>query len=314
MLSDVSPLRTPVALFIFNRPALTAEVMSAIRQVRPERLLVVADGPRSDRTADGDLCRQARQAAEQVDWPCNVQMQYSAGNLGCKVRLASGLDWVFGQAESAIVLEDDCVPEPSFFAFCEQLLARYRDEPRVHMISGTNLLGGKCFSPDSYYFSRFYHVWGWATWARAWRHYDVDMRRWGQLRDTDWVDRYLPTPEMARQARFFFDETFFHDRFTTWDYQWVLAGWLQGAHAIVPSVNLVRNTGFGATGAHLRNADSPLAALPTQPMGFPLRHPAEVAVLEAADAHEWARLNPQTPTGPARWRQRIARALRFGRH
>ena len=288
--------------------------MAAIRAARPARLLVVADGPRADRPDEAELCRQARALATRVDWPCDVRTSFSEHNLGCKTRVASGLDWVFGQEERAIVLEDDCVPDPTFFPFCDELLERYRDEPRVHMVSGANFLRGRRVSSDSYYFSRFYHVWGWASWARAWRHYDVAMGRWEQLRATDWVDRYLPTPEMATLARHFFDETFFHDRYSTWDYQWVFASWLQGAHAIVPSVNLVRNVGFGAAGAHLRDAGNALANLQTRPMKFPLRHPSTVAPLEAADALEWRSLNRRGEKHErATWGRRLLGLLRDAR-
>src|SRR5687767_13684909 len=165
--------RTPVALLVFNRPQATARVFEAVARARPPRLLVVADGPRADRPDDGELCHQTRAIIERVDWPCEVMKDYSDTNLGCRKRVSSGLDWVFSNVADAIILEDDCLPEPSFFPFCEELLERYRDDERVAMIRAGNFLEGRRVASTSYYFSRWFHIWGWATWARAWKHNDV---------------------------------------------------------------------------------------------------------------------------------------------
>ena len=171
--------RTPVAMLIFNRPETTARVFERVREARPPKLLVVADGPRADRPGEAGRCREARAVVEAVDWPCELMTDYSEANLGCGERISSGLDWVFDSVEEAIVLEDDCLPHPSFFRFCEELLKRYRAEERVMHVSGDNFqsagraggavgrllrLAGRSWSP-SYYFSRYAHVWGWACMA-----------------------------------------------------------------------------------------------------------------------------------------------------
>ena len=171
-------------------------------------------------------------------------------NLGGGRRVASGLDWVFENTDEAIILEDDCMPDPTFFPYCEELLRRYRDDERLHMVSGCNVLEPGRFGAHSYYFSRCYHIWGWATWARAWSHYDYKMRQWPALRETDWLERYLGDPTAARIARLFFDETY-AGRIDQWDFQWALAGWLRDAVSITPAANLVTNIGFGDGGTHL---------------------------------------------------------------
>src|SRR5579871_4386735 len=165
-------LTTPVALIVFNRPDTTRQVFQEIRRVRPPVLLVVADGPRRDHPEDEQLCRETRAVAEEVDWPCQVLTEYSDVNLGCRHRPASGLDWVFSQVEEAIILEDDCVPHPSFFRFCSELLSRYRDDARIGTIAGTNVQGGRKRGGASYYFSKYPTIWGWASWRRAWALYD----------------------------------------------------------------------------------------------------------------------------------------------
>jgi hypothetical protein len=278
--------RAPVALFVFNRPALTAQVLEAVARARPTRLLVVGDGPRGDHPGDPKLVRDTRALIDRVDWPCEVLTCYSDHNLGCGRRFATGLDWVFANAEEAIILEDDCVPDHTFFRFCEELLERHRDDERVQMICGCNVTEPGRFGPYSYYFSRCYHIWGWATWSRAWRHYDYDMQGWPELRGTRWLEQLLGSRRAGRITQLLFDETY-SGRIDQWDFQWVFAGWTRNAVSAIPTVNLVSNVGFGDRATHLHDPGHPRANLATMPMEFPLRHPVEVSVLEEADRAEW---------------------------
>lgn len=287
---SAAPTQVPVALLVFNRPELTERVLAAIAAARPTRLLVVGDGPRADRPGEPELVARTRSVLERVDWPCQVQTCYADTNLGCKDRISSGLDWVFSQVEEAIILEDDCLPDPSFFPFCEELLERYRDDERVQMISGCNVLAPNRVTESSYYFSRCYHIWGWASWARAWAHYDVDMRRWPQVRDTSWLRDLLGNDVHARVAREIFERTYLGEP-GTWDFQWAFAGWMADALAVIPAPNLVSNLGYGSQATHQRNP-SLVAKLPRGKLSFPLRHPPEVSVLQAADDAEWARIYP----------------------
>ncbi len=173
------PLTTPVALVVFNRPDVTRLVVEAVRQAKPPILLVVADGPR--RPDEVARCDEVRAIVlDAVDWECDVRTNFADANLGCRRRVSSGLDWVFDEVPEAIVLEDDCLPVPSFFTYCDALLDRYRDDERVMHIGGMQLSPtGRCSA--SYRFSRFTHVWGWATWRRAWQHYDVAMGGWPEF-------------------------------------------------------------------------------------------------------------------------------------
>jgi hypothetical protein len=284
--------RAPVLLIIFNRPATTRRVLDALRRARPPKLLVAADGPRPGVPGDDRRCREARAVLDEVDWPCDIATDYGGVNLGCRQRCVKALDWAFSLTDRAIVLEDDCVPATDFVPLCDELLERYRDDERVHMIRGTNLLGGQRTTDASYYASRIYNVWGWATWARAWRHYDGAMQRWPEVKDSGWLERYLPSPAMAQLARFFFEETY-AGRIDAWDYQWVLSSWLRGAHALVPAVNLVTNIGFGSDATHTGAAENRLANLPTAALNWPLRHPPDVVPDEDADRLEWEGVYPE---------------------
>jgi len=295
-----------VGLFLFNRPDTTQRVFERIRAARPARLLLVADGPRADRPGEAERCAQARAAAATVDWPCRVETNYAEANLGCRRRLSTGLDWIFAQVEEAILVEDDCLPEPDFFPFCTELLARYRDDERVFAVSGNNFLFGRKASVDSYYFTRYVHIWGWASWRRAWRHYDVTMARWPALRDGPWLEQELGMPEVADHFRKRFDAA--HAGLDTWDYQWVFSAWLRHGCAIAPERNLVRNLGVGGDATNTRKA--PVEALATTgPITFPLRHPRDVAVAVDADRLEARLLGVSRLTTLQRWQRSVLKRV-----
>ena len=314
-------METAVALLVFNRPNFTARVFDAVARARPRTLFVAADGPREGHSDDERLVLQTRAVLERVDWPCEVLTDYADHNLGCGRRIASGLDWVFDSVPEAIILEDDCLPHPSFFPYCEELLEHYRDNDRVHMVGGTNVLGWG--GPYSYHFSRCYHIWGWATWRRAWQHYDYEMRDWLRLRPTSWLDTHLGNRRAAEICSFLFEETY-QGRINQWDFQWVFSGWLRDALAILPTVNLVTNIGFGESATHDNDPDHPFADRPAQEMIFPLRHPPEIAVLEEADRAIWDSVAERYPRfrrglfdrarGYISRRRPVARALAGGRH
>jgi hypothetical protein len=267
----MSTLSTPVAFLVFNRPQTTARVWEAIRQARPAKLLIVADGPRAGHPEDAERCAAVRAVCEQVDWPCEVLRNYADTNLGCRRRVSSGLDWVFASVEEAIILEDDCLPHATFFPFCHELLARYRDDERIMMISGDNFQATPPRGQYSYYFSRYPHVWGWASWRRAWRHYDVNLTRWPSIRDGGWLKDMLGDRQRTAYWTSIFERVA-QQRLDTWDYQLTFACFCQSMLAIAPRHNLVSNIGF-VSGATHTVANSPLSNLPVFAMQFPLDHP-----------------------------------------
>ena len=276
-------LKTPVAFMIFNRPETTARVFEAIRQARPRKLLVVADGPRPGRQEEAVKCEQARAIISQVNWPCDVMTNFSEVNLGCKRRISSGLDWVFSTVEEAIVLEDDCLPHPSFFRFCEELLERYRDDDRIMMISGDNFQFENKRTEYSYYFSYHTHIWGWASWRRAWQYYDVDMKLWPLISAGNWLDDFKIDMKMLRRWKDIYDKVY-AGKIDTWDYQWTFACWVNNGLVVLPNHNLVANIGFGHDATHIVE-DSILSNLPSEAMSFPLVHPPFLLRDTRADAY-----------------------------
>jgi hypothetical protein len=296
------PLNVPVAMMVFNRPEQTQRVFERVRAARPAKLLAVADGPRPERAGESELCSRTREIFQTVDWDCNLSTNFSPDNLGCRKRISSGLTWVFEQVEEAIILEDDCLPDPSFFAFCQELLARYRNDLRIMAISGDNFQVGRKRTTDSYYFSRHIHVWGWASWRRAWTRYDEQMRKWPELRDGGWLEDILGDHRAAAWWSRMYQDVY-EGKIDTWDYQWQLAIWAQHGLVVLPNQNLVSNIGFTAQATHTAN-DSPLAELPTTPLDFPLQHPAWVIRDAVADATTQDKLYSPSLS------RRIARRLR----
>lgn len=274
---------TPVAFVIFNRPSTTRRVFEEIAKAQPRKLLVVADGPRENRAGESVLCADTRSIIEKVDWDCEVLTNYSDKNLGCKRRVSSGISWVFEEVEEAIILEDDCVPHPSFFQYCEKLLDIYRDDERVMSISGDNFQFGRKRDNYSIYFSRYMHVWGWASWRRAWKHYDVDLKIWPEIKQYGRLhDLFRSAAEINYWSRIL--DSVKAGKIDTWDYQWTFAHWVNGGLCVLPNVNLISNIGFGGDATHT-NKSSRFADMPTEAMEFPLRLPSYVLPDGKADKY-----------------------------
>jgi len=265
-------LTTPVAFIVFNRPETTARVFAAIREAQPSQLLIIADGARPDRVGEAAKCQQVRTICDRIDWECEVKRNYADGNLGCKRRVSSGLDWVFSEVEEAIILEDDCLPDPTFFPFCQEMLEKYRRDRRIMAITGGNYLWGKTRTNYSYYFSIYSDIWGWATWRRAWQHYDVDMKLWPSIKDKDWLTDILGYNHKFKRNWHHTLDNIHQGNVDTWDLQWVFACFVQSGLTIAPNVNLIANIGFGEDATHTISP-SHLANLPTEPLTFPLVHP-----------------------------------------
>lgn len=288
---DDNPLDTPVVLIVYNRPELTRRLLDALAVVRPRRLLVVADGPRSRQ--DEARCAGVRALLDELPWNCIVERNYSDRNLGVRERPASGIDWAFSLVEEAIILEDDCLPDPSFFPYCTELLRHYRDDERVMQIGGSNFQRGVSRSSFGYYFSVYYHLWGWATWRRAWRHYDLNVTRWPELKRQGLLES-LPISGSARRhwARIF--DRAWKRELRTWDFQWQFAMWSQHGLAAVADTNLISNTGFGPDASHTTDFTWH-SEMPTGRVEV-LGHPSAIVPDRIADEVEFrARHLHQTP-------------------
>ncbi len=277
-------LETPITFIIFKRPHTTAKVFELIRQVKPKKLFVIADGPRHDREGEAEKCAATREIIEQVDWNCEVIKNYSEVNLGCAKRVSSGLDWVFSNVEETIILEDDCIPNITFFQFCEELLEKYRYDNRITSIAAQNAQLGQKRTDYSYYFSSYSHCWGWASWRRAWQHYDLQIKLWQEVKESNILNNILFDSKAVSYWESVFDSIYDNPTGITWDYQWTFACWMQGGLNIIPNVNLIKNVGLGADSTNFNSSqDYSFINLPTETMEFPLQHPPYIVKNLQAD-------------------------------
>ena len=265
----------PVVLITFNRPDLTARVFERIREWRPRELVLVVDGPRKGHSLDGDLVAQVRDIVRQVDWPCSVTEDFADTNLGLKQRISRGLTGVFATHDAAIILEDDCVPDLSFFRYAEELLAVYADEPRVGLIGGTSRLRGKRVSKYSYDFSDDVRIWGWATWARTWNGFIAsgDLDATWDTETKDRMGRSFPQGPRRRAMASMMDNAADLD---SWALPFAIHCRSRQYLSVVPEVNLIENVGFGARSTHTTFEDY-VSEVKASPLPFPLRHPGVVA-------------------------------------
>jgi glycosyltransferase involved in cell wall biosynthesis len=278
--------KTPVVLFIFNRPECTQLLFNAIAELQPERLFIVADGPRENNITDEALCAETRNIFNTINWPCNVFKFYADKNIGCRNSIPNGLNQVFENVEECIILEDDCLPQPTFFKFCEELLQRYRDDPRVMTIGGHRSDGPNEFNSESYFFSKYPTIWGWATWKNRWEKYDVNMAEWNTLRNSSWLNEILTTNDEINYWQRVFDKM--QNGLDTWDYALVFSCWLNQCLSIRPKVNMISNIGFGNDATHTKSIQQTPPFTSSSNINFPLVHPQHIKVDEIAEKRiEW---------------------------
>lgn len=254
-------LKTPVLFLIFNRPIETARVFEAIRRQRPRQLFVAADAARVDRSGEVALVQETRAIVNRVDWPCKVKTLFRDTNLGCGLAVSGAISWFFEQVEEGIILEDDCLPHSDFFPYCEKLLARYRDEPRIATIAGTYFLPETLTYQHSHFVSKYFQMWGWATWRRTWQHYDYDLSKLSLAACSALLQETHP---IAVERGYWTEiyKALKAGAIDTWDFQVFFSAWRIGANHVMPGRNLVSNIGFGSTATHT-NFASPMAEIPT---------------------------------------------------
>ena len=276
-----APLQTAVLFLVFNRPDTTAQVFEAIRQAKPPRLYVAADGPRVNREGEAEQVTRVREIATAVDWTCEVKTLFREKNLGCKYAVSGAITWFFEQEEQGIILEDDCLPHPDFFTFCETLLYRYAEDERVSVITGNNFQNGQQRGDASYYFSKYNHCWGWASWRRAWEHYQGDLPFWPKWSASDTWQQHTPDKVEQRYWEKIFERVR-AGQIDSWAYPWTASVWHHGGLTATPNVNLVSNIGFGPDSTHTSSPDSPFAGMATNAIGE-VTHPAAITRDDAAD-------------------------------
>ena len=273
-------MKTPLLLIVFNRPEETFRVFEQIRKAQPEKLFIAADGPRENKIGENEKCQVVRTITDKIDWKCEVIKLFQDKNLGCKIAVSSALTWFFKNVEEGIILEDDCLPSPDFFTFCEDLLEKYRNNAKIMHISGANYQFGKKYGNASYYFSNYPHIWGWASWRRAWEKYDVNLADLDEFKKNKSIRKIATEPKEQEYwlKRF---ESVKKGEFDTWDYQWVFACWNNEGVSVSPNYNLVTNIGFGNEATHTIS-ETPIANMLLEKLGT-IIHPTKILINRKAD-------------------------------
>lgn len=285
----------PVLLICFNRPETTARVLAVLGQLKPAFLYVACDGPRSDRPGEAERCSAVRALMgagpdSLIDWPCQIRTLFRDVNLGCRFGVSGALDWFFEYEEEGIILEDDILPDQSFFPYCEVLLERFRDDMRIGLIAANNHQSKPPVDGSSYRFSIYSHCWGWATWRRAWHCYDRDMKGWPAFRAAGWLQQ-LGGKSLTKVWGGWLDELA-AGKIDTWDMVWQLSCWQQGFLTVIPAVELVENIGFGPGATHTLDERSPLATRGV--LQLPLKHPEVIQPDRVRDSQTFRRMYTRT--------------------
>ena len=263
---------TPILFIVFNRPERASKVFESIRKIKPKKLFVSADAPRNNVKADVKLCQETRDILKRIDWDCKVYKKYNSKNLGCRMGVVSAIDWFFNNVEEGIILEDDCLPNESFFRFTEDMLTRYRQDERVLQICGTNAMGRWKEEDQSYFFSYYGSIWGWATWRRAWALNDIDMKLWKNPLVKNGIKAIIPDPFQYLYRKYIYDISF-EGKVDAWSYAWSFARLINSGLSIVPAVNLVKNLGFGKESSNTKSRINAFSKLESVNMEFPLKDP-----------------------------------------
>jgi len=299
-------MKSPVLLITYRRYDTTKRVFQSIKRAQPPVLYFASNGPKPAHAKEVSEVAQVRSLISEVDWPCEVKTLIRDEHLDVKASVAGAIDWFFAHEPEGIVLEDDCLPAVDFYRFCDDMLERFREVDQVSVISGVCRQPVGFEAPSSYYFSKYVHIWGWATWRRTWDLYDRDLSFWPHWQNSpQWKTLFRHRHE-ERYWRSRFDSTFRGDT-VTWDYQLMASVWRARGLTLTPAVNLVSNIGFGDGATFTKNTENPLSAAPTFPI-YPLTHPAALVTNDAADEFDFEyRFNGRLERFPHRYARRIGK-------
>jgi len=267
---------TPILLIFWRRPKAVTQVIESLRRLAPSQLYLAGDGPREGHEGEAGQVQMTREAVEAaIDWPCQVHRRYSDRNQGCKYGPSNAIGWFFENVTEGIILEEDCLPDDSFYSYCRSLLERYRDDTRVWQISGNNFLDDQWFGDGSYFFGGYTTTWGWATWRRCWQAYDPEMMAWSDVRRSGLLTNAFEAQDELEFWTRIWDRLTEQNYPVTWDYQWNYLCFANGGLSAIPNQNLVSNIGFGADGTHCLDETDPFAQLKSNDLGE-LIHPSLV--------------------------------------
>lgn len=278
-------MKSPVLFIIFLREDTARKVFEKIREAKPPRLYVAADGPRPGRPDDVEKCKATRSIINEVDWDCEVKTLFREKNLGCGKGVSSAITWFFENEEQGIILEDDILPNIEFFQFCDEMLDFYKNDERIHLIAGYNAFFEGYEAPYSYYMSKFMSIWGWASWRRVWKTYELDATKIDKKMFFEKLkDRY--SEPVRRHYKTIYKMMSNHKN-DTWDYQFFFNQIMFDRYSIIPFKNVTSNIGCGTGDAShaSSSADAYIKKIISHHNNpiYPLTKPEGIYVNEEAD-------------------------------
>jgi hypothetical protein len=275
---------TPILLLVFNRPDKVRKLIARLAEIKPAYLYISADGPRANVPGDQAKCEEVRDLFSKLPWECEIHTNFSEKNLGCMNGPVTGITWFFEHVTEGIILEDDCIPHPSFFPFVTKLLSTYEHDDRIMHISGTSFLTSNESTPEMpYYFSKIAHGWGWATWRRAWAKFDISMSNIPKLEQKLTQEKTF----LYKKHATFWTHLFKYVQRTAplsgiWDAQWEYSVLLHDGICITPTINLVENVGFDSEATHTK--DKPDSLVSTGTLTLETQHISEPVISRDIDA------------------------------
>lgn len=279
------PLNIAVLFLVFNRLDTTKQVFAAIREAKPPRLYIAADGARASKEGEAEIVASVREfILQNIDWECEVKTLFREENLGCKYAVSGAIDWFFDNEIMGVILEDDCLPSQSFFWFCEELLERYKDDMRVWHISGDNFQNGVKRGDGDYYFSKYNHVWGWASWSDRWAYYDVEIEGFDRFGANQEIKSIFEKKVTQKYWGNIFSKVS-RGEIDTWDYQWTYAVLSNSGLSILPNKNLVSNIGFGKAATHTSDSESEFSKIQNEQISVPSKVPSFMLINYLADEY-----------------------------
>jgi len=281
------PLNTPVLFLIFNRLDTTKQVFEMIRKAKPPRLYIGADGPRENIPGEEERVKAVREyVLNNIDWDCDVKTLFRDKNLGCGKAVSQAITWFFENEEMGIILEDDCLPSLSFFWFCEELLKKYKDEEKIMQINGSSFLGS-IYIKESYFFSKYNHIWGWASWRRAWKHFNMQYPNWEDLFEK--INYFHSKEEKEYWKKTF--KIYFSGKVDTWAYPWTFSVWINNGLSIYPKFNMIRNIGFDTEATHTHSDPNNLSKLAIYDFKIEtIVHPVKINLNESLDIENYKKM------------------------
>ncbi|WP_257666875.1 nucleotide-diphospho-sugar transferase [Parapedobacter tibetensis] len=274
-------VKSPILLLIFNRPIYTGKVFEQISRAKPRKLYIAADGPRAKVEGEIEKCQKARSIIDKINWECTVSTLFRTENLGCKIGVSTAIDWFFENEEEGIILEDDCLPNQSFFRFCDVMLEHYRYDQRVGSITGSNHHNKESWGTASYYFSQRSDIWGWASWRRTWEKYDVSLSNYSVQEAATLLKKMFADELLLSEWLTIFEQVK-RGAIDTWDYQFHFLNFVEYALCVVPNHNLISNIGFGEDATHTFDVGSTFANAVTTDLET-ITHPTSFIPEKEAD-------------------------------